>query len=151
MLANVNMLGYKGLVKIIKEDINGYDVELLEGTLKGKIVYISKNSKTETIEKIKSSSARIERKGRLKEQGHYSANFIQFDITVKSNTLKNAEKIHELIINKMMDEIKELEFVGCPTEENNSYFDSLAIEIGLIKDIEIKEVFKTIKKDLGIK
>ncbi|HID0881355.1 TPA: hypothetical protein ACXDAY_002307 [Clostridium botulinum] len=51
MLANVNMLGYKGLVKIIEENTNGYDLELLEGNLKGKIVYISKNSKNETIEK----------------------------------------------------------------------------------------------------
>ncbi|HDK7195012.1 TPA: hypothetical protein PTV74_003319 [Clostridium botulinum] len=150
MLANVTMLGYKGLIKIIKDDTNGYDIELLEGNLKGKVLYISKNSKTETIEKIK-SSAKIERKGRLKEEGHYSTDFIYFYITVKSNTLENAEKIHELITNKIMDEIKELEFVGCPTEDENSYFDSLAIEFDLIEDVEVKEVFRTIKKDLGIR
>ncbi|MBY6842809.1 hypothetical protein [Clostridium botulinum] len=150
MLANVNILGYKGLVKIIEENTNGYDIELLEGTLKGQKTYISKNSKNETIEKVK-ASARIERKGRIKEQGHYSNNFIQFDITVKSNTLKNAENIHDIITNKMMNKIKEFEFVGCPLEDGNSYFDSLAIELGLLEDIEVIELFKIIKKDLGIR
>ncbi|APR02391.1 hypothetical protein RSJ2_4162 (plasmid) [Clostridium botulinum] len=33
MLANVNILGYKGLGKIIEENSNGYNVELLEGNL----------------------------------------------------------------------------------------------------------------------
>lgn len=155
MLANINILGYKGLVKIIQEDINGYDIELLEGTLKGKIVYISKNSKAETMEKIK-SSAKLEKQGRAKEtdidgNNHYSSKYVHFYITVKSNTLENAQKIHELITNKMMGEIHELEFVGCPVEDKNSYSDSLAIEIGLVEDIEVKEVFKTIKKDLGIR
>ncbi|NCI19812.1 hypothetical protein EJM73_09250 [Clostridium botulinum] len=150
MLANVNILGYTGLVKIIEEDTNGYDIELLEGNLKGKKTYISKNSKTETIEKIK-ASAKIERKGRIKEYGRYSSNYIYYYITVKSNTLENAEKIHYIITNTIMSKIKELEFVGCPTEENNSYFDSLAIEFDLIEDVEVKELFKTIKKDLGIR
>lgn len=150
MLANVNMLGYKGLVKIIEEDTSGYDIELLEGNLKGKIVYISKNSKTEKIKEIK-ASARIERKGRIKEDGHYSSDYIYFYITVKSNTLKTSEKIHELITNRMMIEFKELQFVGCPSEDGKSYSDSLAIELGLLEDIEVKEVFKTIKKDLGIR
>lgn len=150
MLANINILGYKGLGKIIQENINGYDIELLEGNLKGKKTYISKNSKTETIEKIK-ASAKIERKGRVKEQRHYSSDFIYYYITVKSDSLENAEKIHELITNRMMSEFKEFQFVGCPTEDSNNYFDSLAIEFDLVEDIEVKELFKTIKKDLDIR
>lgn len=155
MLANVNILGYKGLVKIIEKDTNGYDIELLEGNLKGKKTYISKNSKAETIKNIK-SSAKLEKQGRAKEtdidgNNHYSSKYVHFYITVKSNLLETSEKIHELITNKMMSEIQELEFVGCPVEDKNSYSDSLAIEIGLVEDIEIKEVFKTIKKDLGIR
>ncbi|EQB4341416.1 hypothetical protein ACYJ2U_001800 [Clostridium botulinum] len=150
MLANVNILGYKGLGKIIEENTNGYDIELLEGTLKGQKTYISKNSKNETIEKVK-ASARIERKGRIKEYGHYSSNHIYFYITVKSNSLETSEKIHELINNKMMDEIKEFQFVGCPSEDRKGYSDSLAIELGLLEDIEVIELFKIIKKDLGIR
>lgn len=53
MKATVKLMGYTGMVKVIEETGNGFEIEILEGNMKGKRTFISKNSEHETIDIIK--------------------------------------------------------------------------------------------------
>jgi len=137
MTATANLLGYVGKVNIIEETTTGYEIELLQGNLKGKKTFISKNSKNETLtipnQKFTSKISYTvdkERNEDTQTEQVYSRNF---ELTITATSEEIAGNIWDNCFKYLKEnsDIK-LGWVGCPGTEDLengkfSYCDCITI------------------------
>lgn len=158
MLVNVNALGYKGLGRIIEEDTNGYEVEIKEGNMQGKRIYISKNSTSETLEVIKFTSKVEYEVSRDNEEynpetGKYESpiNGRDFSLTITTKNEETAYSIWEHCFDYLQSNANfEIIWSGCPSVEeakNNkvSYYDTIPVSDKKEYN-ELKDLYKEWKK-----
>jgi len=149
MTATANLLGYTGKVNILEETTTGYEIELLQGNLKGKRTFISKNSKNETItspkEKFTSKIEYTVAKEHNEDTDTSKVYSRNFELTITTRTGKIAEKIWDDCVEYLIKNAKfDFTITGCPdsgeTLKNNKYYyyDSITIED--------KEEFEILKK-----
>ena len=90
------------------------------------------------------------------ENDYNEKRYLTVDITTKSSTLKNAKILLDAIIKKLEACNKlEINFYGCPAEEEKTITDGFVLEYehGEMTDIKqyLKDIFKQTKKDLCIR
>lgn len=162
MLVNVNALGYKGLAKVIEEDTSGYELELQESNMKGKRIYISKNSTSETVEVIKFSSKVEYEVSRDSEDynpetGKYESpiNGRDFSLTITTTSEDIAYILWENCFNYLQANASfEIIWSGCPSVEeakNNkvSYYDTISV-CDKEEYNELKDLYKEWKNKLRV-
>ena len=150
MTATANLLGYTGKVNILEETSTGYEIELLQGELKGKRTFISKNSQNETLTFPKKKfTSRIEYSigKELNEDTNTNQVYARnFDLTITAQTLELAESIWEDCVDYLTENVNfDFSIVGCPNTDKTlkgnkyEYNDSI-----LIEDREEYEILKNL-------
>jgi len=148
MIVTANLLGYTGKVNIIGETETGYELELLQGNLKGKRTFISKNSKNETLSFPKEKfTSKIEYTVTKEHNENTNTNQVYsrtLELTITARTEEIAEKIWDDCIDYLVENSNfDFSIMGCPdhgkTLKNKYYYyDSIKIED--------KEEFEILKK-----
>ena len=138
MIAIANLLGYTGKVNIIEETETGYELEMLQGNLKGKRTFISKNSKNETLSFPKEKfTSKIEYSVAKEHNENTNTNQVYsrtLELTITAQTEEIAEKIWDNCIDYLVENAKfDFSIMGCPdhgkTLKNKCYYyDSIKIE-----------------------
>ena len=156
-LSNVNrkridLIGGTKLSEV--KELEKYDIQIEEQWTEGETtkIYVTLS------EKAPKGSARIEfsKYEKIDMFDEVEKRFITVDITTKSNNLENAEKLLDLISAKMEELDNDIKFHKCHAElDNNSIADGFILEFyyGEAEDTKkyIKDLFKQIKKSLGIR
>jgi len=155
MIATANLLGYTGKVNILEETSTGYELELLQGNLKGKRTFISKNSKNETLtihnhkftSKVTYTVDKEYNEDTQTEQV-YSRNF---ELTITATSEEQAGEIWDSCF-KYLNEKSDIKlgWVGCPGTEDLengkfSYCDCITI-FDKSEYEELKDLYKEWKK-----
>jgi len=155
MTATANLLGYTGKVNILEETTTGYELELLQGDLKGKRTFISKNSKNETLtisnQKFTSKISYIvdkEYNEDTKTEQVYTRNF---ELTITASSEEIAGEIWDNCFKYLVKNSDiNLGWVGCPGTEDLengkfSYTDCITI-FDKSEYEELKDIYKEWKK-----
>jgi len=155
MTATANLLGYTGKVNILEETTTGYEIELLQGNLKGKRTFISKNSQNETLtihnQKFTSKISYTVYKELNEDTNTEQVKQRYLDLTITTQTEEIAEKIWDNCFNYLEENAGfKITWIGCPAREEElngkfSYSDSIAI-FDKSEYEELKDLYKEWKK-----
>jgi len=155
MTATANLLGYTGKVNILEETTTGYEIELLQGNLKGKRTFVSKSSQNETItipnQKFTSKISYTVYKELNEDTNTEQVQQRYLDLTITAQTEEIAEKLWDNCFNYLEENARfKITWIGCPAKEEElngkfSYSDNIAI-FDKEEYEELKDLYKEWKK-----